>query len=109
MDRQGQAQPALPSRLIHAPGVPSTLGEGQWALNASDLDVLNALDHELVVAVETRDEEGFREALDVLLAEVRRWATPLSDDSQEASELILSPAGLPVGPVTQVAGRSLGG
>ncbi|MEV7425997.1 hypothetical protein [Streptomyces sp. NPDC091212] len=69
------------------------MGEGQWTLAAADIDVLNALDDELVAAVEDAveadGEERFRGALGVLLAEVRRRGTRLSDDEQEASEFIL--------------------
>ncbi|WP_405676438.1 hypothetical protein OG292_17445 [Streptomyces sp. NBC_01511] len=65
------------------------MGEGQWTLTAPDIDALDALDDELSVAVETHDEEGFRYALGALLAEVRRRGTPLPDDAEEPSELIL--------------------
>lgn len=63
--------------------------EGQRTLTASDIDALNALDDELSVAVETHDEEGFRNALGALLAEVRCRGTPLPDDAEEPGELIL--------------------
>ncbi|WP_327291509.1 PspA-associated protein PspAA [Streptomyces sp. NBC_01198] len=68
------------------------MGEGQVRLADADLTELNVLDNELLAAVETGDEEGFRRTLGALLDSVRRLGVPLPDDALEPSELILPTA-----------------
>jgi hypothetical protein len=68
------------------------MGEGQVRLADADLTELNVLDNELLAAVETGDEEGFRRTLGALLDTVRRVGEPLPDDALEPSELILPTA-----------------
>jgi hypothetical protein len=65
------------------------MGEGQVTLDASHVAELNTLDDELLAAVESGDEEGFRRTLGALLDGVRLLGTPLPDDALQPSELIL--------------------
>lgn len=68
------------------------LGEGQWDLDASHLDELNALDVDVEQAVETEDEEAFAPSLAALLSAVRDRGTHVPDDQLIESDLILPPA-----------------
>ncbi|MGH9041112.1 MAG: PspA-associated protein PspAA [Acidimicrobiia bacterium] len=63
--------------------------EGQLEVPDGALDELNDLDDNLVNAIESGDEAGFRSTLDALLARVRELGTPLPDDSLSPSELFL--------------------
>ncbi|MFD5079272.1 hypothetical protein [Streptomyces sp. NPDC058371] len=65
------------------------MGEGQVELADGHLAELNKLDDELLAAMESGDQDGFRRTLAALLEAVRRLGTPLPDDSLEPSELIL--------------------
>jgi hypothetical protein len=65
------------------------MGEGQVTLDDAQITELNKLDAELLAAVESGDEEGFRRTLGALLDGVRRLGEPLPDDALEPSELIL--------------------
>ncbi|MFF9766435.1 hypothetical protein ACIGXF_01975 [Streptomyces sp. NPDC053086] len=65
------------------------MGEGQVRLDDAHLTELNKLDDDLLAEVESGDGEGFRRTLTALLDAVRRFGTPLPDDSLEPSELIL--------------------
>ncbi|MFJ2861629.1 hypothetical protein [Kitasatospora sp. NPDC087314] len=65
------------------------MGEGQFEVGESHLNLLNELDAELVTAVESGDEEHFRRAYGKLLDAVKRFGTPVPLDSLEPSELIL--------------------
>ena len=65
------------------------MGEGQVELDDAHLAELNTLDDQLLTAVESGDEEGFRRTLGALLDEVRRLGTPLPDEALEPSGLIL--------------------
>ncbi|MFJ7265779.1 hypothetical protein ACIQV3_03780 [Streptomyces sp. NPDC099050] len=65
------------------------MGEGQLELADSHFSELNKLDDELLAAMESGDEEGFRRTLGELLAAVRRLGEPLPDEALEPSELIL--------------------
>ena len=61
------------------------MGEGQVRLDDAHLTELNKLDDELLAAIESGDEEGFRRTLGALLDAVRRLGEPLPDDSLEPS------------------------
>jgi hypothetical protein len=65
------------------------MGEGQFQVAESHLNQLNQLDHELLAALESGDEQHFRAALGSLLSAVKEYGTPLPDDSLEPSDLIL--------------------
>ena len=68
------------------------LGEGQWDVEESLLEVLNALDAAVETAVEAGDSVAFAPALVALLDAVRSQGTRLEDDSLEDSDLILPPS-----------------
>ncbi|MFB6894055.1 hypothetical protein ACFCX4_32615 [Kitasatospora sp. NPDC056327] len=68
------------------------MGEGQFEVGETHLNRLNELDDELLTALESGDEEHFRRALGELLGAVKRFGTPLPDDSLEPSDLILPDA-----------------
>jgi hypothetical protein len=65
------------------------MGEGQVKLDDTRFTELNKLDTELLAAIQSGDEEGFRRTLGALLDGVRRVGEPLPDASLEPSELIL--------------------
>ncbi len=68
------------------------LGEGQWDVDESLLEALNALDAAVEKAVDTGDEQAFRTGMTGLLDGVRRQGTRLEDDSLEESDFILPPS-----------------
>jgi hypothetical protein len=65
------------------------LGEGQLDVADSHLQELNALDDDLLTAIDGEDPAGFSTALSALLARVREVGKPLADDEIVPSELIL--------------------
>jgi hypothetical protein len=65
------------------------MGEGQVDLTDADLQLLNSFDSALESAIESGDEETFRQALHDLLAKVREDGRPLPPDALEPSEFIL--------------------
>ncbi|GAB2495089.1 MULTISPECIES: PspA-associated protein PspAA [Nocardiopsis] len=65
------------------------LGEGQLDLTDADLGVLNEFDSALEAALDSANEETFREALHRLLERVRADGSPLPDDALEPSDFIL--------------------
>lgn len=67
-------------------------GEDQYRLDGVE-GRLNELDNAVVTAVQSGDEDVFRDAYDKLLAFVRQ-GEPLADDDLAASDLILPPADL---------------
>ncbi|WP_327086095.1 hypothetical protein OIE66_27625 [Nonomuraea sp. NBC_01738] len=80
------------------------MGEGQVEISSDDIAVLNELDSELESAIETDDEEIFREKLHALLDKVRHVGKALPDDSLEPSELILPPADASIEEVREMLG-----
>lgn len=67
------------------------LTEGQYRLDSSLYDELNALDNALVDAVAAGDEARFRTLLQELLETVRRHGIPVSADEFVESDVILPP------------------
>jgi len=65
------------------------LGEGQFEVDESATDELNALDATLEKAVNAGDEIAFRPALAALLGRVRSLGSPLAADTIKPSDLIL--------------------
>jgi hypothetical protein len=65
------------------------LGEGQYTLDDSELDRLNALDAALLAAVDAGDGGRFAAALAALLAAVRERGTAVPDEVLTASDLVL--------------------
>ncbi|MQA85220.1 MAG: hypothetical protein GEV03_11500 [Streptosporangiales bacterium] len=66
--------------------------EGQFRVDDSEVDDLNALDDGLQQALDSGDHARFREALDGLLHHVRAAGESLPPDALEPSDLILPPA-----------------
>jgi hypothetical protein len=65
------------------------LGEGQFEVDDSATDELNALDTTLENAVNAGDEAALRPALAALLDRVRSLGSPLPADTIKPSDLIL--------------------
>jgi hypothetical protein len=65
--------------------------EGQYQLAADVLERVNALDNEVVAAVEAGDEARFAELFGQLIALIRTEGTPLSDDELQGSDVIVPP------------------
>ncbi len=65
------------------------LGDGQYAIDAGERHVLDALDGALLDAVNGGDEPAFATALDALIAEVRRTGVPVADDDFAPSDLVV--------------------
>ena len=66
--------------------------EGQFEVSGAHLDELNQFDNQIVEAVATGDESGFRSALDRLLESVRSKGKPVPIDEFRESAIILPPA-----------------
>ena len=71
------------------------MGEGQFEVPDGTEPLLEALDEELLRAVEDDDEEGFQVALGELMVTVRRLARPLGGRPRP-SELVLPGPGTTV-------------
>jgi hypothetical protein len=65
------------------------LGEGQFEVDDSATDELNALDATLEKAVNSGDEAAFRPALAALLGRVRSLGNPVATETIKPSDLIL--------------------
>jgi hypothetical protein len=65
--------------------------ESQYRLPEDAAEELNALDNEIVAAVDAGDEDRFHEVFEQMLDLVRRAGRPLGDDELEESEVILPP------------------
>jgi hypothetical protein len=67
------------------------LTEGQYRVESSLYDQLNALDNAIVEAVAAGDEARFQSLLTELLDTVRRHGIPVSPDEFVESDVILPP------------------
>jgi hypothetical protein len=65
--------------------------EGQYELPDGEVDTLNELDNQAVVACEHEDEEHFQDAFQRLLEFVRTNGRPVDEDTLEGSDVILPP------------------
>jgi hypothetical protein len=65
--------------------------ESQYRLPEDAAEELNALDNEVVAAIEAGDEDRFHELFEQMLDLVRRAGQPLGEDELEESEVILPP------------------
>jgi hypothetical protein len=65
--------------------------EGQYRLPEDESERLNALDNDVVEAVEAGDEDRFHEIFEQMLDLVRASGRPLGDDELEESDVILPP------------------
>jgi hypothetical protein len=68
------------------------MGEGQYRIDDSDRDNLNALDNAAVAASEGGDETAFLTTFPTLLDHVREVGKRLDDDELEGSDVLLPPA-----------------
>ena len=68
--------------------------EGQYRLDDSLHDRLDALDDAVVAAVEGDDEDGYHAAFEELLHVVRTEGHELEDEDLDASDVILPPPDL---------------
>jgi hypothetical protein len=64
-------------------------GEGQYSVDDSALEGLNALDGEIEKALDAGDEQGFRSSLTTLLDQIRDTGTPVAEDDLVPSDLLL--------------------
>ena len=67
------------------------MGEGQWQVDDSLQERLNALDDEVARAVETGDEETVRSKLRELADTVKSQGEKLADDDLHPSDAIVPP------------------
>ena len=81
------------------------LGEGQRAVDDGDLESLNALDNDLIAAVDSGDEDGFNRALSALLDKVRQIGKALPDDEIVPSDLVLPSADASLAEVRELLGE----
>jgi hypothetical protein len=65
------------------------LGHGQVELEESAVDHLNTLDIALAEAVDSGDENSFRQALVALTEAVKSAGRPLPDDALVPSDIVL--------------------
>ena len=65
--------------------------EGQYELTDSDVEVLNELDNQAVVACESGDEEQFKQSFNKLIEFVRGNGQRVADDVLEPSDVIIPP------------------
>jgi hypothetical protein len=68
------------------------MGEGQFRIDDSDRENLNALDNAAVEAAEGGDEAEFLKTFATLVAHVREVGTPLGDEELEGSDVLIPPA-----------------
>ena len=67
------------------------MGEGQYRLGDEVRERVNALDNEVVAAVDGNDEEAFHAAFEELLDVVRKEGEHLGDADLETSDVIVPP------------------
>jgi hypothetical protein len=65
--------------------------EGQYRLDDESAARLNALDNDVVAAVDARDEAVFDERFALMIQFVRREGSELGDEELEESDVILPP------------------
>jgi len=67
-------------------------GEDQYRLTDDDAGQLNELEHAVVAAVESGNEDGFAPAFAAMLDYVRANGELVGDDELDSSDVILPPA-----------------
>ncbi len=80
-------------------------GEGQYEVDDSALDGLNAHDSEIEQALEAGDEQTFRSSLTTLLQEVRDAGRPVPEDEIVPSDLLLPHAEATLDEVRELLGE----
>ncbi len=67
------------------------MGEGQYRVDDSCLERLNALDDEATAAIDANDEAALEQHLAAIWASVRNEGTPLADDDLSPSDALVPP------------------
>jgi hypothetical protein len=70
------------------------MGEGQYRVDDSVRERLNALDDQAIAALEASDETELDKRLEEMFALVRAEGEPLPDDDLSASDVIIPPSDL---------------
>jgi hypothetical protein len=81
------------------------IGEGQFDIPGGHLEELNRLDRDLLKAVDTGDEDRFRNALQGMLASVRTAGSELPDDYLGPSDLVLPSPDATIEEVREILGE----
>ncbi len=68
------------------------MGDGQYTVNSSLFDALNAIDNEIVGIVQKEDEKQFTQRLHDLIALIRKEGKRVSDSELVESDVIVPPA-----------------
>lgn len=68
------------------------LSEGQWELDAAEVEALNEFDKRVEAAVVTDDQAALTRALGELNEAVRQQGRPVPDDALVESDLVLPAA-----------------
>jgi hypothetical protein len=68
------------------------MGEGQYRLADEVRERVNALDNEVVRAVDGDDEDAFHTAFEEMLDVIRKEGEHLGDEEIETSDVIVPPA-----------------
>jgi hypothetical protein len=68
------------------------MGEGQYRLADDVRERVNALDNQVVAAVDGDDEDAFHEAFEEMLDVIRKEGEHLGDEEIETSDVIVPPA-----------------
>jgi hypothetical protein len=68
------------------------MGEGQYRLSDAVRERVNAVDNEIVQAIDADDEDAFHVAFEEMLELVRTEGDSVGDDEIESSDVILPPA-----------------
>lgn len=80
------------------------LGEGQFYLEANELDRVNELDALLETAVADGDEDRFRSTLSALVEGVRSMGRPHEPEALDESDVILPPEDATLAEVRELLG-----
>ncbi len=70
------------------------MGEGQFLVNSSLFDTLNALDNRIVEHVQKGDEPEYRKLLAELIGAIQREGKPVDDTTLIESDIIVPPANM---------------
>ena len=68
------------------------MGEGQYRLDTACVERVNALDNQVVAAVDADDEDGFHAAFEEMLDIIRTEGEHLGDEEIETSDVIVPPS-----------------
>ena len=72
------------------------IGEGQYIVNSSLFDALNAIDNRIVEHVQKGDEPEYRKGLAELIGAIQREGKPADDTMLVESDIIVPPADMTI-------------